>query len=85
MEPKPGLTPTTRHLRDLVGTMQSRDVRFVISSVYFDDRYAAFLGRNTEAKVIELAHQVGARPEAEGYLAMFEHNVEQLREATGVD
>ena len=81
MEPRPGLTPTTRHLGDLVRAMQQRGVKLVIASPYFPDRHAAFLAEHTGARAVVLAHQVRAIDGADDYLSMFERNVAALEAA----
>ncbi|WP_089935085.1 metal ABC transporter substrate-binding protein [Candidatus Entotheonella palauensis] len=81
MEPKPGLPPTTRHLRTLIKTMQSQDVKLILLGAYFDPRHARFLAKHTDAKVVNMAHQVGARPEADTYVHMVDYNIQQIQTA----
>lgn len=81
MEPKPGIPPTTKHLKELVEQMQAEDVSVVITSAYYDPRHAQFLARNTEAKTVQLANQVGARPGTGDYLSMLDYNVRELAAA----
>ena len=78
MEPKPGITPTTRHLKLLVETMKQREARLVVTSVYFDPRYTTFLVEDAGARPVVLAHQVGATPDAAGYIEMIGSNVDRL-------
>jgi ABC-type Zn uptake system ZnuABC Zn-binding protein ZnuA len=78
MEPRPGLTPTTRHLSSLVQTMRDRGVKLVIASPYFPDRHAAFLADHTGAVPVVLAHQVQAVADAADYLAVFETNLQRI-------
>jgi len=81
MEPKPGVPPTTRHLGALIERMRSDDVGLILTSAYYDPRHARFISQNTGARVVPLAHQVGARPGTDGYLAMIDYNVRQLVDA----
>lgn len=81
MEPKPGIPPSTRHLRDLANLMQADDVQVVITAAYYDRRHADFLTGATGASSVTLAHQVGATPGAQDYLSMVDHNVRQLAAA----
>lgn len=83
MEPKPGITPTTRHLNELVRLMKERNVKVVMSSPYFDEEYAAFLVRHTGARAVVLAHQVQALPEAKDYISTVDYNVAALAHALG--
>jgi len=80
LEPKPGIPPTTAHLRALVARMRDEGVRALLAVPYYDPRHARFVSEHTGAKVLALAHQVGARPGTGDYLAMVDYNVRQLAE-----
>jgi len=75
LEPKPGIPPTTTHLREVIERMKADHVRAILASPYYDPRHAAFVAEATGAKVAELAHQTGGRDGAGGYLAMIDYNV----------
>jgi ABC-type Zn uptake system ZnuABC Zn-binding protein ZnuA len=81
MEPKPGLPPTTRHLRALIQTMRTQDVKLILLGAYFDPRHAQFLAQHTAAKVVNMAHQVGARPQTDDYFGMMDYNIQQIQTA----
>ena len=81
LEPKPGVPPTTSKLAAVVELMRTEKVPIVLASAYFDPRHAQFVAGQTGAKVLSMAHQAGARPGTESYLAMVDHNVRQLAEA----
>ncbi len=83
LEPKPGISPTTRHLQDVITTMKEQHIGMILSTVYFDPRHAAFVARETGAHTAELAHMPGARPGTDDYLAMCDYNVHQLAAAAG--
>ena len=81
MEPRPGVPPTTRHLQELVHTMQAEKIGIILTSAYYDPRHAQFLAQHTGAKVVPMAHQVGARPGTDDYLGMVDYDVRQLMAA----
>jgi len=81
LEPKPGVTPTTRHLVQLVERMQLEGIRVILSAPYFSTRYAEKVSKATGATVIEMAHQVGAREGTQDYLSMVDWNVRHLADA----
>jgi ABC-type Zn uptake system ZnuABC Zn-binding protein ZnuA len=83
MEPKPGLPPTTRHLQDLVEKMRTERVKIILTSPYFDVRHAQFVSKNTGAKIVPLAHQVGARTGTDDYFSLMDYNVRELASALG--
>lgn len=78
LEPKPGIPPSTRHLRELIAMMKAEDVNLVLTSVYYDTRHARFISENTGATLLSMAHQVGARKGTEGYLEMVDYNVRRV-------
>jgi ABC-type Zn uptake system ZnuABC Zn-binding protein ZnuA len=78
LEPKPGIPPTTKHLGELVNVMRAERVGTVLAVPYYDPRHAQFIAQHTGARVVHMAHQVGARAGTEDYLAMIDYNVRQL-------
>jgi ABC-type Zn uptake system ZnuABC Zn-binding protein ZnuA len=78
MEPIPGITPTTRHLKKLMKQMSVQDIKTVVSAPYYDPRHAHFVAHETGATVVGLAHQAGSRKGTDDYLAMIDYNVRQL-------
>lgn len=81
MEPVAGIPPTTKHLGQVINRMRAEQVKLIISVPYYDSRHAEFVARETGAKVARLAHQVGAIPGADNYIAMFDANVKALTSA----
>lgn len=81
LEPIPGIAPTTAHLTEVVALVKARDVRLLLASPYFDPRHARTVADRTGIPVVTLAHQVGALPGADDYLAMLELNVRAVAEA----
>ena len=78
LEPKPGVTPSTRHLSEIVERMQSEQIHVVLSAPYFHPRYAQKISEATGARILEMAHQVGAREGAVDYLETVDWNVRRL-------
>ena len=83
MEPLPGIPPTTKHLGELIERMRAEQVRVVLATVYYDPGHARFVSERTGARVVNMAHQVGAREGTDDYLRMFDYNVRQLVAALG--
>jgi zinc/manganese transport system substrate-binding protein/zinc transport system substrate-binding protein len=81
LEPMPGIAPTTRHLGEVVARMRSDGVGLILTTPYFSPRHAEFVARETGARIVALAHQVGSLPGTDDYLAVVEHNVRALAEA----
>jgi ABC-type Zn uptake system ZnuABC Zn-binding protein ZnuA len=81
LEPKPGIAPTTAHTAKVVETVRSAGIPLVLASPYFDPRHARRVAEQTGARVVPLAHQVGAVGGAEGYLGTVDLNVQRVVEA----
>jgi ABC-type Zn uptake system ZnuABC Zn-binding protein ZnuA len=81
LEPKPGLPPTTKHLNEMIALMRAQRITVVLANPYFDPRAAQLMVEQTGARLVKMAHQVGARPGTDDYLPMVDYNVRQLAAA----
>jgi len=81
LEPKPGVRPSARHLKRVAETVKEKNVRVVIRSPSFPAKSADWVARATGARVVVLAHQVGALEEAGDYVALLDENVRRLAAA----
>ncbi|WP_337288962.1 metal ABC transporter substrate-binding protein [Candidatus Methylomirabilis sp.] len=81
MEPKPGIPPTTKHLGTLIDFMRAERVGAVLTVSYYDPRHARFISQQTGARIVHLAHQVGARDGADDYFTMIDYNVREMAAA----
>lgn len=80
LEPKPGISPTTSHLTKVMEQMEAERIRAILTTPYFNPRYARLVAGQTGAVIIPLAHQVGALPGTDNYVATIEHNVTALEQ-----
>jgi zinc/manganese transport system substrate-binding protein len=78
LEPKPGIEPTTAHLREVIERIRAEHIPVVLTNPYFDPRHARFVAEQTGARIAHMAHQVGATPAARDYVATIEHNVSEV-------
>lgn len=78
IEPRPGVAPTTRHVKELVRMMREVTNKVLIVTVYYDPRQAQFIADQTGAQVIRLAHRVGAVQEANDYINLLDYDVQKL-------
>ncbi len=75
IEPKAGIPPGTKHLQDLVKWMNKNHIKGVLCSSYFSPRHLDFIKKNSHAKLLSMAHQVGAHKNATNYIGMIDHNI----------
>jgi ABC-type Zn uptake system ZnuABC Zn-binding protein ZnuA len=81
IEPRPGVPPGPSHLAALLKLMGEQRVRVIVRQPREPAKSAEFLAGRTGAKTVLLAANVGAVPEAEDYISLFEYNVAALAAA----
>jgi zinc/manganese transport system substrate-binding protein len=81
LEPKPGVPPSTRYLAGLAERMRADGVQAILASPYFDRKLTDLAAGSLQVPIAELAHQAGARPGTEDYLAWIDANVRAIATA----
>ena len=81
IEVKPGVPPSPSHLAGILRTMRARSIRIVVREPHEPKRDVEFVAAKAGAKVVTLAASVGALPQADDYIALFEANVAALTAA----
>lgn len=82
LEPKPGIQPSTRHLRKMITACEKQKCACILATVYFPPKHAELVSRKCGVPVIQMAHQSGSRAEAASYVEMLDNNIAQLRKGT---
>ncbi len=70
VEPKPGISPTPRHVAQLIELMQDRKIRVLLAASYFDRSKVEAVARRGGAIPVIVPLEPGARPEAADYFSM---------------
>ncbi len=83
VEDRPGIPPSPGHLAALIRQMKAERIRALIVEPWSDRRLAERVAAETGARVVVLAHTVGAVEGADSYLGVFDHNVAALAAALG--
>lgn len=78
VEDKPGIPPSARHVVDLVETIESRKIKALMTSNYFDERAPKNMEDKTGAKAVIVPLSVGGTPEAKTYFDLFDIWLEDL-------
>ncbi len=60
IEPLPGITPSSKHTLELIGTVKENGVKKILQDVYHDKKAAEFIAAKTGAKVVVVPHDVGS-------------------------
>lgn len=78
LEPKPGVEPTSRHLRGLVELQKSTPARMVVRTTVTNPRPAEWLAGQIGVPVVEMPYSVGGTPGAKDLFGMFDDGIARL-------
>ncbi|HEV8263483.1 MAG TPA: metal ABC transporter substrate-binding protein [Gemmatimonadales bacterium] len=67
IEPKPGIPPSPRHVRELITAMQERRIRVLLSTNYYDHNQVQEVARRTGAIAVIVPSNVGRSSGASNY------------------
>lgn len=81
VEDRPGIPPSPTHLANLIRRMKDARVNVLILETWSDRKLAERIATEAGARVVVLAHTVGALKGTNDYLGMLEHNVNALAQA----
>jgi len=81
IEPKPGIPPTPKHVRELIDLMQQRHVRVLLSPGYFDHNQIRQVAERTGAKAVVVPSNVGGAPGVNTYFDLIGNIVSSLAQA----
>jgi ABC-type Zn uptake system ZnuABC Zn-binding protein ZnuA len=81
IEIKPGVPPSPAHLAGIIQAMRARGVRIVVREPHEPERDVAFVANKAGASIVTLAASVGALPQADNYIALFDADVAALKAA----
>lgn len=81
LEPRPGLPPSTSHLRDVVEKVRRNDIKVIVSEVFHSPRPGRFVAEHTDAVSIKVPSSVGGTEGADDYFAMIDIIIDRLTEA----
>lgn len=81
LEPKPGIAPSPAHLAKVIEEMKAAQVRVIMVQPYQNRRTAETVARQTNAVVVTIPQQPGARKEDSTYFAMMDYMVTTLADA----
>jgi ABC-type Zn uptake system ZnuABC Zn-binding protein ZnuA len=81
VEPKPGMSPTTRHLAQLAKSMQQQQVKLLLLEPWYSESKLGNLPRMTDVAVVKIASMSGKQ----GYLAWMGELVAAAARAWGLE
>ena len=81
IEPKPGIPPTPKHVRELIELMQQRHVQVLLSPGYFDHNQIRAVAERTGAKAVIVPSNVGGAPGVNTFIDLINTIVGSLAQA----
>lgn len=81
IEPKPGIPPAPRHVRELIELMRQRQVRVLMSPGYFDHNQIRQVAERTGAKAVIVPSNVDGAPGVNTYFDLVDAWVGSLARA----
>jgi len=79
VEPKPGISPSAKHLNKLVNLIKEQNIKLLILEPYYEKRSSELLSKKTGIQIAVLPQSVGAMPEIENYFDLFDGIVSELK------
>lgn len=83
LEPKPGIPPTPKHLKDLREYAKTAEIKAILMPSYFPRGAAERLAERIGAAVVLVAQNPGEIGGVDGILELFDHDIQQIAEALG--
>lgn len=81
LEPRPGIPPTTSHLRDVLENIKTSPPKLIINAAYEQDRPARWLSERSGIPAVTLPYTVGGSDAAKDLFSLFDETLRLLLEA----
>ncbi|HEV8703222.1 MAG TPA: metal ABC transporter substrate-binding protein [Candidatus Polarisedimenticolia bacterium] len=78
VEPKPGISPSAKHLEELLTRLKQGDVSVILTRPYVEHRSTDYLAERTKVKILTLPIEVGGAPEATDFFRLFDYATDQI-------
>jgi len=78
VEPKPGISPTPKHVTELVKMMRARNIRIILAANYFDKQKIRTVASRVGAVAVIVPLYVGGAQGIDDYFELVDHWVDKL-------
>ncbi len=85
LEPKPGIPPTTSHLKNLLRKLRSSPADVIIRTPYDPDDASEWLSEKTGTRAIVLPYTIGGDEQSGDLFALFDRTIALLKETYRVN
>ncbi len=79
LEPKPGIPPSPKHLKELAETMKEKHIKVIVREIYQENRAPKKLAAESGAIVVKLPSEAGQT--GGSYFSLIDEDVQKLEEA----
>ena len=81
LEPKPGVPPGSRHLAEVIRTIQDQKIRLILQEPFYSRKAADLVAQKTGARVVVCPNTAGGGDGAGSYLDLLDYAVTSLAQA----
>ncbi|MBE0571691.1 MAG: zinc ABC transporter substrate-binding protein [Ignavibacteriaceae bacterium] len=78
VEPKPGIPPTPSHNAEIIRIIQQKNIKLIVTDVFYSDNAPNQIAKATGAKVIKVPTQVYGIENVDSYIEMMDYIVNQM-------
>ncbi|MDQ1354865.1 MAG: Zinc transporter solute-binding protein [Acidobacteriota bacterium] len=78
IEPLPGIPPSSRHIAEIIESIEKQNARLILQDVYHGSQVAKYISGKTGAKVVIIPHDVGAVKEVTDIFSLFDEITRRL-------
>ena len=78
LEPKPGIPPSPKHLKEVIDIMKRDKIKVILMEVFYDEKPAQFVAGQTGTKVIIVPNSVGGSKEVKDYFSLIDTIIDKL-------
>lgn len=81
IEPKPGIPPTAKHVKDIIEKIESQKIKVMIVANYFERNSPDMITERTGIKAVFVPFDVGGEPGVNDYFDLIDYWIDKLKEA----
>ncbi|NUM78066.1 zinc ABC transporter substrate-binding protein, partial [candidate division KSB1 bacterium] len=84
IEPKPGIPPTTKHVKEMIDKITSQKLQVLIVANYYEKNTPNMIAARTGIKAVFIPLDVGGEPGVNTYFDLIDYWIDKLNEAFAV-
>jgi ABC-type Zn uptake system ZnuABC Zn-binding protein ZnuA len=81
IEPKPGIPPTTKHVKEMIEKIESQKLQVLIVANYYEKNTPNMIAERTGIKAVFVPLDVGGEPGVNDYFDLIDYWIDRLNDA----